>query len=462
MATILICTTGLFGILNASLEVARRLEADGHDVQMAAPRDRKAIVEKAGYQFHCLPEINTTPTPPVKVKGGKWTQWQERIVKAGQRRQFALESTRPTAFIDLMDQLRPDLCLIDVELHEYTFAAHGRHQPYLLLSQWYSLWDRPGLPYQLDAAMPGDGFGGSIFGMRLNWLKVKAKRKLIFTRQRLLSLRTDRRSTLLALADEYGFPRSWIAKNFWPGPFTYTGPRVLAMAPLELEFPHEPPPWLTYVGPMVRTDRPEQAASSLNKYTYANILEVKNRNAAKLIICTVSTLSAGAEHFLIKLCRAVADRPDWMLVVATGGKVAIDQLPVAKNVFPFDFLPQLKYLQVADLSINHGGIHTIHECIEFGVPMLVYSGKRSDQPGCAARVHYHGLGMMADKDVDTSAEIAQKIEMLLTEDAFQQKVIDTKRKTDLYRKNKVLENIISKKLDQSRPAKTGSKISDDA
>ena len=48
--------------------------------------------------------------------------------------------------------------------------------------------------------------------------------------------------------------------------------------------------------------------------------------------------------------------------------------------------------------INHGGLGTIKECIYFGVPMIVFPMMR-DQPGNAARVAYHGLGIVGQSRV---------------------------------------------------------------
>ena len=137
------------------------------------------------------------------------------------------------------------------------------------------------------------------------------------------------------------------------------------------------------------------------------------------------------------------------MLLALGGKIDRAEVgPLPENVLAYSWLPQLQVLAKADLSINHGGIHTINECIHFGVPMLVYSGKRSDQDGCAARVHYHQVGIMADKDIDTSEEIRQKITQLLTDESYQQSIETMQLHHRRYRDEQVLENIIQEKLGQ--------------
>jgi len=131
---------------------------------------------------------------------------------------------------------------------------------------------------------------------------------------------------------------------------------------------------------------------------------------------------------------------------------ALGVLP--ENVFAFKKLPQLKVLAYADCSINHGGIHTINECIHYKVPMLIYSGKRSDQNGCAARVAFHQLGIMADKDKDQSAAIQSKIQQVLTDPLFRKNMEKINREYIAYKKEGRLEKIINEYLTPRISTKT--------
>ena len=101
-------------------------------------------------------------------------------------------------------------------------------------------------------------------------------------------------------------------------------------------------------------------------------------------------------------------------------KQMFEHLP--KNVLLYSWLPQLKVLDHADCSINHGGIHTINECIHFSVPMLVFSGKKYDQNGCAARVAYYGAGIVGDKDKESSVSIRDKIGEVLSNTEIAKKI----------------------------------------
>jgi UDP:flavonoid glycosyltransferase YjiC (YdhE family) len=119
---------------------------------------------------------------------------------------------------------------------------------------------------------------------------------------------------------------------------------------------------------------------------------------------------------------------------------------VPKNVIIRKRMPQIFVLSQADCSINHGGIHTINECIHFGVPVLVYSGKRSDQNGCAARVHFHEVGIRGDKDKDDVKSISSKIHDILTQDKYVDNIERLSQQCRRYKEEKTLEGIVHEYL----------------
>jgi len=207
----------------------------------------------------------------------------------------------------------------------------------------------------------------------------------------------------------------------------------------EMEFPHPPRTGLSYIGPQVLATRATVRADAATEARLTAIFADREARQQQLICCTLSSFQAGDTDFLQRLIQAVADRPAWQLVIGLGAKVSpasLGALPV--NVHAFPWIPQLRVLAQADCSINHGGIHTINECIHFRVPMLVYSGKRSDQNGCAARVHFHGLGLMADKDRDSPADIAKKIAHVLASQDIRQRLDLMHQHYRGYAENKVL------------------------
>ncbi len=448
MAKIICVTTGLTGILNASFELVDQLEKAGHVVIYASPRQVEEQVVAQGITFFQLPEINLTAEPELPVISGKFKKLARLKYKyqhATKRQAVALDKINPTVFSNFLGEIQPDLLLIDVELHEYIFKTYGKKIPMVLLSQWFSLWNRKGLPYLLTDTIPGQGWRGHPVGLAISWQWIKLKRWFIFAKKKWMSGGTDRRSSLLALAQQEKFPLRMISDNYWPGPFTYATLPVLSMTMQELEFPHEVRPDLYYVGAMVRENRVAPPLEISEAEKLSAVLKYKKARQATLIYCSVSTLSKGDIGFIKKIITAVKDQLNWMLVLSIGAlrdKNYLAELP--ENVFAFTRVPQLKILKIADCSVNHGGIHTINECIHFQVPMLVYSGKRSDQNGCAARVAYHQLGMMADKDQDDALTIRNKIESILSNQKYRMKMAAMHQHYSNYKKEKIAISIIEK------------------
>lgn len=416
MANILCINTGLTGILNASIALVKQLEHEGNSCKIACPLPVGKYVNAQGIDFLELPPINFDPAPQLPAANGIIQKIQRLLFKYRKRRereQAAINALGMTHFEDQIRKENPDLILIDMELHEHIMTLVAKNFNVKLLSQWFSTWNRRGLPPIVTDIIPGVGFSGSRFGIRMAWHKIKAQRWWMFLKRKLLSAGTDRRSILLKYADHVGFSRSYIHENYWPGPFSYARLPVLSMTNEALEFPHDKRPNLEYIGAMVYENRMDVYCPSETQTAIADVIKEKNQTGRKLIYCSVSTFKKGDIHFISKVIESVRNQEEWILIIALGGLLNSDFSNLPHNVFVFKYVPQLQVLKEADLSINHGGIHTINECLHFSVPMLVYSGKRSDQNGCAARVHFHKKGIRGDKDRESSNDIRQKIAHIL-------------------------------------------------
>lgn len=88
--------------------------------------------------------------------------------------------------------------------------------------------------------------------------------------------------------------------------------------------------------------------------------------------------------------------------------------------------------------INHGGLGTVKECVLSGVPMIAFPST-ADQPGNAARIVYHQLGIMGNTTKVTPEEICSRVETVLTNSTY-------KKQTELmahkFRKIECAENAV--------------------
>lgn len=449
MAHILIITSGLTGIANASLELGSRIQQLGHQVTMSSMRDRRDFYEKYNFKYEQMPEIveEIDPALPKHIAtSNKLIKKLYRSLYKSKLREQAYRQMYPSQYISQLEMIGADLAIIDTELHEFILPTVALRKPLLILSQWFQLREFDNLPYLLTDTIPGVGTAGSTSAIKENWAAVRRNRSEIFIRKAAATNGTDRRSLIHRLAAEVQFPVEKIADNHWPGPITYSGQPMITMTAAELEFPYDKPEDYSYVGPMVYKGR-KQDITIVDMEKLQHFLEQRTKWGSKLVVCTVSTMSAGDVGFINKVVGAIEKLNDIMLVVGLGGKLtAADVAIESERVLALPYVPMLQLLPEADLSINHGGIHTINECIEFGVPMLVYSGKKSDQNGCAARVHYHKLGRRGDKDEDDSTAIAAKINTILDDTQYKKNIETIQAKMDTYKQNTALEMAINKAL----------------
>lgn len=450
MAKIVVITSGLTGILHASFELVARLEAAGHSVIYACPKAVGEKVQAQGFDYVQLPAVNYFPEPELPILKGKlqkisrlYFKWKNK--KSRQR--VAVASLGMEEFTKTIENLNPNLWILDVELHEHIMTLVAKKKRVLLLSQWFSLWHRKGLPPLLQDTIPGENWRGNSMGLAFAWWKIKRQRWWIFWKKKIRSGGTNRRSVLKNYAQKIGFPKRYILENYWPGPFVYGELPVMNMTALELEFPHDIRPNSHYIGPMVFENRVDIQTNIEVDERLETIFKIKKETGKKLIYCSVSTYRKGDKTLLKKITEAVRGRDNWILILGLGGMLETDFLqPLPENVHAFGWIPQLKVLAQADLSINHGGIHTINECVHFGVPMLVYSGKKSDQNGCAARVHFHKIGMMADKDLDDVETIENKINSVLTEENYRKNVKNMREDFNKYKTENRLNKIVNQFL----------------
>lgn len=137
----------------------------------------------------------------------------------------------------------------------------------------------------------------------------------------------------------------------------------------------------------------------------------------KVVYVSLGTLSMNdkklaARFFMMlrRVCREMEGIACFVISISRN-VFPIDFVPYSRNIFLFKRVPQLHLLPYCDLMITHGGMNSITECISNEVPMLVYPlDKNWDQPGNAARVVYHGMGLKGNMCWATPGSIKRKMD----------------------------------------------------
>ena len=388
MAKVLVVTNGLTGMGIASGEMCRRLAAAGYRVHFASPEPPVAGLERVLAGNHLLLPLQLRPAPPLPSVPAP-LRWINGLIRYPARRRAALANLGQEQFEQLLERLQPDLVLLDVELHAFIFNTHRLGYRYALISQWFQTGNFPGLPPAETQLLPGQ-----TEAIRLARAAKAERERRRRTRMARRDAYNDRFSVQAAYAKQCAFPERLLTHDGWPPPFGYRDVPTLHFTDRELDFPYPVPSTSHYVGPMVR----EAAWEERLPEDLRDLLAHARRQNQAVLYLTGSSMRGQTATYLQRMVHAVAGRPEWTLLVSLGGNRADPDLPRPANVHYFDWLPQRALLPEVDLCINHAGINTLHECLYCGTPMLVYSGGRHDQPGCAARMQYYKLAVVGDPE----------------------------------------------------------------
>lgn len=125
--------------------------------------------------------------------------------------------------------------------------------------------------------------------------------------------------------------------------------------------------------------------------------------------------------FLRAVTEGASRRPEWQLVLSTGGLIEPADLPLPADALALPWVPQIPLLKRTSLMVNHGGIGTVKECVFLEVPMVSYPIGR-DQPETVRRVVHHGIGLGGTLAGATAEGIFSLIERVDREPRFRENV----------------------------------------
>ncbi|MEL6670044.1 MAG: glycosyltransferase [Bacteroidota bacterium] len=399
MAKILLVSAGFQGILNCSLALSKRLAKMGHEITHANPGDHKAKVEREGFPYFQLPPMYNPPKKERRFWG---------LLKPISSEKKLLGQIE---FEEILQLVEPDLVIADIEFHEVIFTASGLSFPVVLLSPWFNHLSNDALPPLNSYLTPATNAEDL---KELDFIRSTRKNKMNakFKYNSNANLGSSRVAVLLRYAEQCDFSLNQLDYYNWPPPFTHSSLPLLLANLEELEFPHEKPLNHFYIGPQVWKNQNRQLDPNLREF-----LDRAKLRGDKIIYASAGTLSSAYAQFFERLVLAMRDKSDCSLVLSFG-KSTRPNMKEYENIFADSFLPQFDILQEADLCIHHAGINTINECLLLGVPSLIYTHGKHDQPGCSARMQYQEMAYVGDIRNDDSASISRNIDKALADTAL--------------------------------------------
>jgi hypothetical protein len=328
-----------------------------------------------------------------------------------------------------------DLYLLDIEAHEYVLAALGAGLPVGLLNLFFNLWKLPGVPPVHQDVVPGRGWRGSKLGIEYGWLGYRALRSRNIAGS--LARRNDRRYLLRTFAEAQGLDSGQtLAELHGLIPFQYRNLQTLTLNLEELELPGAIHPLNHYVGPM-----PNLSATGMDRAAGDDVMADIDQLRAdhpdrRLIYAAFGAYYGGNDlGFWKRAIDAIGRRADWVGVFGLGGRIdPADLGPVPDNVRLYRWAPQLQVLEQADCAVIHAGMTSVYECLHHRVPMVVFPlGDSFDQFGTAARVEYHRLGIVGDRNTATVADVQESIDTVLDDPELATRIERFRKAMDRHR-----------------------------
>lgn len=454
MARIVCITNGLSGGLNATLELARRLDVAGHEISLIGHRDVGPVVEAHDFEYV---RVDDDDRMLAELQGHITAVGRARAVPDGRRLRRAFSAS--TAFADAVAAQDADALIVDVEAHYAILDTRELGLPTLLKSDWFSMTRRRGLP-PLHVSSPLPTTTRERFAADADWAVSLGKRLVANTvgelhpqrvLRRFAPFRYDtvHRSDLRAVARARQISlRSLTKQTNWLYPHTYAHLPMIATTAAEVDFGSETDPFVTSVGPMVHRDRIDLAVSAEDRERWRAFRNRSEGAGRPLIYCSFGTFQTGTVAMTEKVIQAVAARPEWSLVVGRGGREAATYSSHGENILDLPYAPQAEVLASSNLAAIHGGINTVNECIVLGVPMLVEATGRGDMPGVTARVSHHGLGSVVSLTAMTPESIAAQIDQALRDAALQRRVRAMQATIGKYETEQVAEKIVDRLIDK--------------
>jgi MGT family glycosyltransferase len=112
---------------------------------------------------------------------------------------------------------------------------------------------------------------------------------------------------------------------------------------------------------------------------------------------------------------------DFQVVLSVGANVSRESLgPAPGNFIVRAHVPQLDVLTRTAAFVTHGGMNSVCESLNHGVPMLVVP-QMSEQAIIGRRVEEVGAGLYLAKDAVTPERLREAVQRLLCEDAFRRR-----------------------------------------
>nr|WP_194304031.1 glycosyltransferase [Chthonobacter albigriseus] len=371
--------------MRAHEAVAERLTAAGHRATLVGIPDMGELVRLPSLRF--IP-VGSDHYPPgaqeaaVRRAASPDTPWGLLGVVHEMRRQTDMLCARLPA---VMRGLGPDIVVADQMEAAGALVADHLGIPWISLASALPVERDPAVPLPV---LPFD-YDPSPRGLARNRFAARIHDALMGDLHRAIR----RQSSRLGLR-----PRCTLADCV--SPLATVSQTVAAF-----EFPRaRPERRLRHVGPLRPMDDSEPP------------VRLPWDDDSPVVFVSLGTLQghrAGIFRAVAEACRRIGARS---VVAHCGGLDALAAADIGADLIT-DFVPQRAMLRQASAVVTHAGTNTVFDALAAGVPVLAIP-IAFDQPGAAARIVHHGVGLRLSKRRLKVDAVADALTRLIDEPTF--------------------------------------------
>jgi zeaxanthin glucosyltransferase len=402
MATIVFMPFHWAADMNASFALARKLQNRGHRIFYLTIPDTEDRIRAQGFEW--LPVFNQV-FPKGELEKQSAAETQGKAYGAAEfkaRLRGMCELLRNNEISRATSAIHPDLFLVSSGMPWVGIGACKIGIPVIQFSSnLISVEDWSVPPFRTNLVPDGSLFS-SVRNM-LAW-------KRLFLRRRFRNRAWDISDELKALAHDCGFPRDKIdfAVETWPRLLL----PELVFCPKELDFPRRKiPAGVCFVEASIDMQRKDDS------FPWPRLDERR-----PIVFCALGSLlttkaAPQAARFFKMFLDAIRERPALQAVVAIGSYLKPEEFDCPANALLVSHAPQIELLKRCAVMVGHGGFSSVKECIFMGVPMLLVP-LSYDEPGNAARVVYHKIGLRLQLEEVSAGTLGSCIDTLLKNGAY--------------------------------------------
>jgi zeaxanthin glucosyltransferase len=413
--------------LNSTFKIAKCLKNRGHQIVYFDITDGyvKKFVERQGFSAEQVGLINYPENDHEVSKRNVFSKIKRHFSELSMIDKWILEET---IYDEVIASTKPDLILLDFHFAPDVVILSKFKVPIIFYNLFVPLTKAPHVPVCTTSIIPKK----SIY----SWIQVEFSwvfHKIIKYVEnnfvhKFFSSRFEERlrgiSIQKLLSAKYNFPYREVIDTDRAFHHGYKNIPEIVSSPKEIDFERRKYPNQINMGSVVDLERAEIMPDDLGKYETC----INTPKGQSLIYVSLGTLSntqfGDTRMFFDKIIKAFGGQNKYRLLLSVGENVDINSFGICpEDVFIFQRVPQIDALRFADVMITHGGISSITECILSEVPMMVFPlSSKFDQPGNAARVVFHKIGLRGKIRGDSGTTIKKKIDTLLNDTTFKNNI----------------------------------------